>query len=66
MYQIEAIDPLALWSLAVGIVATIGANLAHGLSHGPIGDLVSAWPALTLVGLFEVLMLHPQAPPGRR
>lgn len=48
---------LALWSLGVGIVATVGANLAHGLSHGLIGALVSAWPALALVGSFELLML---------
>jgi hypothetical protein len=48
---------LAKWSLAVGILATIGANLAHGLNHGPIGALVSAWPALALVGSFELLML---------
>jgi hypothetical protein len=48
---------LAKWSLAVGIVATIGANLAHGLNHGSIGTLVSAWPALALVGSFELLML---------
>lgn len=51
------VPPLAKWSLAVGIVATIGANLAHGLNHGPIGALVSAWPALALVGSFELLML---------
>ena len=30
----------------MGIVATIGANLAHGLNYGPIGALVSACPAL--------------------
>jgi hypothetical protein len=48
---------LAKWSLAVGIVATIGANLAHGMNHGPTGALVSAWPALALVGSFELLML---------
>jgi Protein of unknown function (DUF2637) len=36
--------PLARWCLGAGIVATIGANLAHGLGHGPIGALVSAWP----------------------
>lgn len=48
---------LAAWSLAVGIVATVGANLAHGLGHGPIGAVVSAWPALALVGSFELLML---------
>jgi len=44
-------------ALAAGIVATIGANLAHGLGHGPVGAMVSAWPALALVGSFELLML---------
>ena len=48
---------LASWSLAVGIVATVGANLAHGVDHGPIGALVSAWPAVALVGSFELLMM---------
>ncbi|MEU9021580.1 DUF2637 domain-containing protein [Actinomadura sp. NPDC048394] len=48
--------PLAKWSLAVGIVATVGANVAHGTSHGAIGAVVSAWPALALVGSFELLM----------
>lgn len=47
---------LAKWSLGVGIVATIGANVAHGLNHGVIGAIVSAWPALALVGSFELLM----------
>ena len=49
--------PLAWWCLGAGITATVGANLAHGLGHGPIGALVSAWPALALVGAFELLML---------
>jgi hypothetical protein len=53
----QPVPPLAKWSLATGIVATICANLAHGLNHGPIGALVSAWPALALVGSFELLML---------
>src|ERR1700732_2592375 len=48
--------PLARWCLGAGIMATIGANLAHGLGHGPIGALVSAWPALALAGSFELLM----------
>ncbi|MEU4821839.1 DUF2637 domain-containing protein [Actinomadura sp. NPDC023710] len=48
--------PLAKWSLAVGIVATVGANVAHGATNGPIGAIVSAWPALALVGSFELLM----------
>ncbi|MFB4308950.1 DUF2637 domain-containing protein [Actinomadura sp. GTD37] len=47
---------LAKWSLAVGPVATVGANVAHGLNHGAIGAMVSAWPALALVGSFELLM----------
>lgn len=49
------VPPLARWCLGAGIIATIGANLAHGLGHGPIGALVSAWPALALVGSFELL-----------
>jgi hypothetical protein len=53
----QHVPPLALWSLGAGIVATVGANLAHGLGHGPIGALVSAWPALALVASFELLML---------
>jgi hypothetical protein len=52
----RGVPRLAAWSLGVGIVATIGANLAHGIGHGPIGALVSAWPALALVGSFELLM----------
>lgn len=51
------VPPLAAWSLGVGIVATAGANLAHGLGHGLIGALVSAWPALALVASFELLMM---------
>ncbi len=53
----QRVPRLASWSLAVGIVATIGANLAHGVDHGPIGALVSAWPAVALVGSFELLMM---------
>jgi hypothetical protein len=51
-----AVPTLAKWSIGVGIAATIGANVAHGMSHGPIGAMVSAWPALALVGAFELLM----------
>jgi hypothetical protein len=53
----QRVPRLAAWSLGVGIVATIGANVAHGLGHGPIGALVSAWPALALVGSYELLMM---------
>ncbi|MEU8342405.1 DUF2637 domain-containing protein [Spirillospora sp. NPDC048832] len=50
------VPALAGWSLAAGICATVGANVAHGAAHGPIGALVGAWPALALVGSFELLM----------
>jgi hypothetical protein len=50
------VPPLARWCLGAGIAATIGANLARGLGHGPIGALVSAWPALALAGSFELLV----------
>jgi hypothetical protein len=53
----QPVPQLAAWSLGAGIVATVGANLAHGVGHGPVGALVSAWPALALVGAFELLMM---------
>jgi hypothetical protein len=53
----QPVPRLAAWSLGTGIVATVGANLAHGVGHGPVGALVSAWPALALVGSFELLMV---------
>lgn len=60
------VPALAGWSLAAGICATVGANVAHGAAHGPIGALVSAWPALALVGSFELLMtLTRRAAPRR-
>jgi hypothetical protein len=31
----QHVPGLAAWSLAAGIAATIGANLAHGLGHAP-------------------------------
>jgi Protein of unknown function (DUF2637) len=52
----QPVPLLARWCLGAGILATIGANLAHGLGHGLIGALVSAWPALALAGSFELLM----------
>jgi hypothetical protein len=52
----QRVPLLARWCLGAGIVATTGANLAHGLGHGPIGALISAWPAVALAGSFELLM----------
>lgn len=41
----------------LGIAATLAANVAHGLGHGPIGAAAAAWPAVALVGSRELLMI---------
>jgi hypothetical protein len=48
---------LAQWLFGLGIVATLAANVAHGLGHGPVGATVAAWPAVALVGSYELLMM---------
>jgi hypothetical protein len=48
---------LARWLLGLGIAATLAANVAHGLGHGPVGAAVAAWPAIALVGSYELLMM---------
>lgn len=50
------VPALARWLLALGIVATLAANVAHGWSHGPVGAAVAAWPAASLVGSYELLL----------
>jgi hypothetical protein len=47
---------MARWLLALGIVATLAANVAQGWSHGPVGAIVAAWPAASLVGSYELLL----------
>ncbi len=47
---------LARWLLALGIVATLAANMAQGWSHGPVGAVIAAWPAVSLVGSYELLV----------
>jgi hypothetical protein len=48
---------LARWLLGLGIAATLATNVAHGLSHGLSGAVVAAWPAVALVGSYELLMV---------
>jgi hypothetical protein len=48
---------LARWLLGLGTAATLAANVAHGLGHGPVGAAVAAWPAIALVGSYELLMM---------
>ena len=42
------VPPLARWLLGLGITATLTANMAQGWSHGPVGAVVAAWPAVSL------------------
>ena len=51
------VPALARWLLGLGITATLAANVAHGLGHGPTGAVVAAWPAVALVGSCELLMM---------
>ena len=48
---------LAYAALGLGIAATLAANVAAGLTYGPVGALVASWPAPALVISYELLML---------
>jgi hypothetical protein len=48
---------LAYGALGLGIAATLAANVAAGLSYGPVGALVASWPAPALVISYELLMI---------
>jgi hypothetical protein len=50
------VPPLAHWLLGLGIAAILMANMTHGWSHGPVGAVVAAWPAASLVGSYELLV----------
>ena len=50
------VPALARWLLALGILATLAANVAHGWPGGPVGAVVAAWPAASLVGSYELLL----------
>jgi hypothetical protein len=51
------VPSLARWLLGLGIAATLTANMAQGWSHGRVGAVVAAWPAVSLVGSYE--LSHP-------
>ena len=50
------VPSLARWLLALGIAATLTANMAQGWSHGLVGAVVAAWPTVSLVGSYELLV----------
>ncbi len=46
--------------LTLGIAAALTANMAQGWSDGLVGAVVAAWPAVSLVGSYELSGLaHP-------
>jgi hypothetical protein len=50
------VPSMARWLLGLGIAATLTANMAQGWSHGLVGAVVAAWPAVSLVGSYELLV----------
>ena len=50
------VPSLARWLLGLGIAATLTADMAQGWSHGLVGAVVAAWPAVSLVGSYELLV----------
>jgi hypothetical protein len=50
------VPSLARWLLGLGIAAALTVNMAQGWAHGPIGAVVAAWPAVSLVGSHELLV----------
>jgi hypothetical protein len=50
------VPSLARWLLGLGIAATLTANMAQGWANGPVGAVVAAWPAASLVGSYELLV----------
>jgi hypothetical protein len=49
------VPQLDRWMLALGITASLAVNVAQGWSHGLVGAAAAAWPAVALVGSYEML-----------
>jgi hypothetical protein len=55
---------LARWMLTLGILASLAANVAQGWSHGLVGGVVAAWPAVSVVGSYELVWIIRTAAAG--
>jgi hypothetical protein len=62
----ERAPRLAWWLLAAGIGATLFANVTAGLRFGALGAVVAAWPALALIGSYELLLILIRGTPDRK
>ena len=45
---------LARCMLGLGVGATVAANVAYGAAYGPLGAVISAWPAVAFIGAAEM------------
>lgn len=45
---------LARAMLALGVAATVAANVAYGARFGSLGAVISAWPAVSFIGCAEM------------
>ncbi|MGH8398506.1 MAG: DUF2637 domain-containing protein [Gammaproteobacteria bacterium] len=45
---------LARWMLGLGVGATIAVNSIYGEHNGPLGIVLSAWPAVAFIGAAEL------------
>ncbi|MEV6157960.1 DUF2637 domain-containing protein [Nonomuraea sp. NPDC052129] len=50
------VPSLARWALALGVAATLAANILHGIERGPLAAALAAWPAIALVISYELIM----------
>jgi hypothetical protein len=48
------VPQLARWMLALGVGATVAANVEYGMPFGWLSAVVSAWPAVAFVGSVEM------------
>lgn len=56
---------IARAGLFLGILATLGANVASGVSHGPVGAVIAGWPAVAFVISAEIAIGMVRRKPAR-
>jgi hypothetical protein len=61
----HGVPPLARCMLVLGVGATVTANVAYGAPYGPVGAIISAWPAVAFIGSAEMLMALVRASAGQ-
>lgn len=53
----RTVPPLARAMMALGVGATVAANVAYGITFGLVGAVISAWPSIAFIGSAEMLMI---------